>query len=79
MEIPVPKRRDKGFTIYGAIGNCLKESYFKDEDRTEGISFRQFIQTLKEEYVRDEFARRKPFLLLENHPSHKSIASRNLL
>jgi hypothetical protein len=40
MEIPVPKKRDKGFTVIGAIGNCLKESYFKDEFRTEGVSFR---------------------------------------
>ena len=80
MEIPVPKKRGKSFTVMGAIGECLKNNgYFSDEARTEGVAFRLFIKELKENHVKEEFAKRKPYLLLDNHPCHRMDKSKRLL
>ena len=47
--IPAAKKRGKGFTIYGAISNCLKNrnSYFTIGDSTNKIDFIQFMKELK--------------------------------
>lgn len=75
----MPKTRGKSFTVMGAIGNCLKNSgYFTDERTTEGVAFRRFIKELTEQ-VKQEFVKRKPYLLLDNHSAHRMDKSKRLL
>ena len=49
MTIPVPKKRDKGFSVMGAVGSCIiGGGFFTKENRTEGVAFRSFILKLKD-------------------------------
>ena len=60
----------------GAVGNCIKGGgFFTDETTTNGDNFRSFITALKRDHIKEEFKGSKPYILLDNHPCHKSKAS----
>ena len=68
MSIPVPKKRDRGFTVMGAVGNCIKKGgFFTSEIKTDGKIFRAFIRELVKKLdtdTKNKYENIKPWILL---------------
>ena len=66
----IDKKRIGGVTIYGAIGNCLRQPTFVLGASTNKVEFKAFLEqvlrNLKEGVV-------KPNLILDNHSAHISM------
>ena len=72
MSIPVPKKRDRGFTVMGAVGTCIKKGgFFTSELKTDGQIFRKFIRKLVtklDDSTKAGYPATKPWILLVSSP-----------
>ena len=74
--LPLPVKRLKGVTLYGAIGQCVQAGFaFMTAEKTVIQSFLDFIEVLKSQLLTNE----RPILVLDQHRAHTSPKVRPLL
>lgn len=76
VKLHLAQKRFSGVTLYGAIGHCLNESVFMTGKSTNIEEFKIFIQKVIAALRNPED---KPYLVLDNHSSHRSLQVRRLL
>lgn len=74
--IAAPRNRTylKSVTVFGAIGACLSEPVFMAARSTNQVEFRRFLNEIAW-HLRNPYRRSKPYLVMDNHPSHKTRLS----
>ena len=65
----IGRKRYGGTTIYGAIGNCLKNPVFMLGESTNIEEFEEFMQKVK---LNCKESSDKPYLVIDNHSAHRS-------
>ena len=72
FEVPVPKGTVRGFSVYGAVGECIRGNCFYSEvhDSTNAADFTGFIRNLATQLVPAPNGV-KPVIVLDNHSAHK--------
>ena len=69
--MPVAQHRESGFTVYGAIGDCLKDhAYFEIHDSTNMHDITEYMKNLKKQ-LKPQKKGVRPVLVLDNHSAHK--------
>jgi hypothetical protein len=75
FQVPLIKERFKkgvkhGFTVYGAVGNCIKgNGYFELHDSSNKIDFMAYMKRLGNHVIRKR-RQEKPILILDNLAAH---------
>lgn len=69
VEFPICKKRFNGFTLFGAIGNCLARPVMMTSKSTNKESFFDFLDMVNDAL---KPGITKPILVIDNHPAHKS-------
>ena len=64
-----------GVTVFGAIGNCLKNPVFRTAKSTKKHDYIEFMRLVKEQ-VRSIHHNQKPILLFDAHRAHTSLLAR---
>ena len=64
-----------GITVFGAIGNCLKNPVFRTAKSTNKTDYIEFMRLVKEQ-VRQIHHSQKPILLFDAHRAHTSLLAR---
>jgi len=80
FEVPVPQGTVRGFTVYGAVGECIRGNCFYSEihDSTNQEDFTGFIRNLAAQLVPAPNGV-KPVIVLDNHSAHKGAGRVELL
>ena len=69
--VPVAQHREAGFTVYGAIGDCLQDhAYFEIHDSTNMYDTTEYMKNLKKQ-LKPQKKGVRPVLVLDNHSAHK--------
>ena len=69
LMIPLASKRGSGFTLFGCVGNCLRQSTFLIGTATSNLEVLRFFRSLVRA-KRDP--RSRPFLILDNAGAHRS-------
>lgn len=75
---PLNFSRLKSVTLFGAIGLCLKAPVFMMAPATNEEHFAEFLVEIARG-LKNQYRQRKPRLVLDNHPAHRSEGSLALL
>ena len=75
---PQNDRHLSGVTLFGAIGNCLAQPQYMLGPATDIVSFRKFLLQVVGA-LRNPYSAARPYLVLDNHPSHTSPKMREEL
>jgi hypothetical protein len=71
LKIPSTKTRGEGFTLFGAISNCLESNgYFEVHKSTKGTCVIEFMTNIQN-HIRPEYKDKRLILVADNHSSHK--------
>lgn len=71
---PLNKSYLKSVTVFGALGASLKKPVFMGARATNQIEFRRFLDEIAWN-LRNPYRRSKPYLVLDNHPAHRTKLS----
>ena len=75
---PINARHLQSVTLFGAVGNCLSSPQFMMAKATNIESFKLFLVQLAGARV-NPYSERKPVLVMDNHPAHRSSKCTELL
>ena len=71
FKIPSTKERGKGFTLFGAISNCLEgNGYFEVHRTTNSLNFIEFMTNIQSE-IKPAYRNKRLILVADNHGAHK--------
>ena len=76
VKFVMARKRLSGVTLYGAIGNCLRQSQFMTAESTSIANMEKFLQQLT---LNIKAEAGKPLLVIDNHSAHRSLKIRGLL
>ena len=67
-----------GITVYGAIGQCMRQPVFKLGVSTNKLEFQQFLREVKAQ-IKPQYEHPKPIMVYDAHRAHTAYTTQDLM
>ena len=77
VKVPLPSSRGPGFTLFGCMGTCLRNSvFYKIGSSTSIEEVQEFFVALARQRINPNG---RPFLVLDNHAAHRNVETLRIM